>query len=161
MCSGVELERLREMPFFRDMPREVLIPLARVAVREKLPAGHMLLRQYDRARAVHFLVSGSVQILIQVGVDDLLVAVLDAPGDLIGWSAFRPPYRYTASVRCEGVTEVVTVPAEAFAEMLDLDPGLTYAVLQKVAATMAGRMQQARDMLGSALRQGPIGSRRR
>jgi len=45
--------------------------------------------------------------------------------------------------------------------MLDLDPGLTYAVLQKVAATMAGRMQQARDMLGSALRQGPIGSRRR
>jgi CRP-like cAMP-binding protein len=146
---GVELERLGEMPFFRDMPREVLIPLARAAVQEKLPAGHMLLRQYDRARAVHFLVSGSVQILIQVGDDDLLVAVLDAPGDLIGWSAFRSPYRYTASVRCEGVTEVVTLPAEAFNEMLDLDPGLAYAVLQKVAATMAGRMQQARDMLGN------------
>jgi len=155
----IESQRLQEMPFFRDMPREALIRLAQVAVQETLPAGHLLLRQYDRARVVHFLVAGSVQILIRVGTDDLLVAVLEAPGDVIGWSAFRPPYRYTASVRCENVTEIVTVPAAAFKELFERDPGLEYTVLRKVASAMAGRLQQARDLLGSPPRQGPVGGR--
>src|SRR5215208_3548590 len=53
----------------------------------------MVLRQADRARVVYFLLAGSVQILLRVGEEGLLLAVLPCPGELLGWSAFRPPFR--------------------------------------------------------------------
>ena len=76
------------------------VRLAEAATEEQRPAGGMVLHQSDRAWAVHFLVTGSVQILLRVG-DELLDAVLRRPGELLGWSAFRAPYRYT-----RGVSEV-------------------------------------------------------
>jgi hypothetical protein len=32
-----------------------------------------------------------VQILLRIGEEDLLVAVVRRPGELLGWSAFRAP----------------------------------------------------------------------
>jgi hypothetical protein len=78
----MELARLRRLSFFQGMPRWALVRLAGAATEEELPAGGMVLRQSDRARAVHFLLAGSVQILIQVGEEDLLVAVLRRAGEL-------------------------------------------------------------------------------
>ena len=97
----MELARLAQLPFFQGMPQWALVGLAEAAAEEEVPAGGIVVRQSDRARVVHFLLAGSVQILLRVGEEDLLVAVLRRPGELLGWSAFRAPYRYTASVRCE------------------------------------------------------------
>jgi hypothetical protein len=90
----MELVRLARLPFFQGMPQWALVRLAEAATEEEAPAGAMVLRQADRARAVHFLAAGSVQVLIRVGEEDLLVALLRRPGELLGWSAFRPPFRY-------------------------------------------------------------------
>jgi len=95
----VELLRLAGIPILRGLPQWALVRLAATATEADLPAGRLVVQQYDRARAVHVLTAGSVQVLIRVGADDLLVGVLRRPGELLGWSAFRPPYRYTATVR--------------------------------------------------------------
>jgi len=91
--------------------------------------------------------AGSVQILLRVGEEDLLVAVLRRPGELLGWSAFRAPYRYTASVRCEESSRLVRVPAAVFEELFARDPGLAYQILQRVATGMANRLEHARERL--------------
>jgi CRP-like cAMP-binding protein len=143
----MELARLARLSFFQGMPRWALVRLAEAAAEEQLPAGGMLLRQSDRARAVHFLLAGSVQILLRVGEEDLLVAVLRRPGELLGWSAFRAPYRYTASVRCEEPSRLVRVPAAVFQELFERDPALAYQTLQRVAASVANRLEHARQRL--------------
>ena len=77
--------------------------------------------------------------------------------ELVGWSAFRPPYRATASVRCEQPSRLVTVPVAAFEELFERDPGLGYLILGRVAAGVADRLEQARERMLTAPRQGPVG----
>jgi CRP-like cAMP-binding protein len=143
----VELAHLARLPFFQGMPQWALIRLAEAAAEEQLPVGGMVVRQADRARAVHFLMAGAVQILIRVGEEDLLVAVLRDSGELLGWSAFRAPYRYTASVRAEEPTRLLRVPATAFEELFARDPALAYQTLQRVAVSVANRLEHARERL--------------
>jgi CRP-like cAMP-binding protein len=140
----VELTRLARPPFFQGMPQWALVRLAEKAKEQELPAGELMLRQADRARAVHFLLAGSVQILLRVGEEDLLVAVLRRPGELLGWSAFRAPYRYTASVRCEEPSRLLSLPSAVFEELFEQDPAFAYQTLQRVAASVANRLEQAR-----------------
>jgi CRP-like cAMP-binding protein len=145
--DAMDLARLTRVPFFQGMPQWALVHLAEAATEEQRPAGGMVLRQSDRAWAVHFLVAGSVQILLRVGDDDLLVAVLRRPGELLGWSAFRAPYRYTASVLCEEPSELIRIPAAAFEELFERDPTFGYDVLQRVAVCVADRLEHARAWL--------------
>jgi CRP-like cAMP-binding protein len=155
----MELGRLGRLWFFQGIPSWALVHLAEAATEEELPAGRLVLRQSDRARAVHFLLEGSVQVLIRVGEEDLLVGVLRRPGELVGWSAFRPPYRYTASVRCEEPSRLARVPATAFEEIFERDPALAYQILQRVATRVANRLEQTRERL-SAPEQPPVGEGR-
>jgi CRP-like cAMP-binding protein len=143
----VDPRQLAALPFFHGMPQRTLDRIAQSATELPLPAGRTFVRQYDRATAAFFLLSGSVQILIRISSDDLLVGVLREKGQLIGWSTFRPPYRYTASVRCEGPTVVLHVPATVFEELFAEDPAFAYATLRRVAVSLANRYESARDLL--------------
>jgi CRP-like cAMP-binding protein len=141
---------LERLPFFAGLPRWALDLLAAAAREEQVAAGRTLLHQHDRVRTVQFLVDGALQILVRVGDDDLLVGVLVGHGELVGWSAFRPPYRSTASVRCERASRLVAVPAAAFDELFGRDPALGHLLLGRIAASVADRLEQARERLLAA-----------
>jgi CRP-like cAMP-binding protein len=143
----IEQALLAGMPFFDGVPERALVTLAEAATEERMAAGSVLLRQYDQVRSLHFLVSGSLQFLIRAGGEDLLVAVLREPGEPIGWSAFRAPYRSLSTVRCEGLCQLVRIPAAVFDELLRGDPALAFVVLQRVAVSLARRLEHARDLL--------------
>ena len=149
--------QLAALSFFHGMPARTLNRIAQSATELSVPAGHVLVGQNGRATAAFFLLSSSVQILIRVGSDDLLVGVLrEEGGQLIGWSTFRPPYRYTASVRCEGPAVVLRVPATVINELFEQDPAFAYATLSRVAVSAANRYEDARDLLHFPPRQGPV-----
>jgi CRP-like cAMP-binding protein len=141
---------LERLAFFAGLPRWALELLAGAAREEEVAAGRTVLHQHDRVRTVLFLVGGALQILVRVGDDDLLVGVLGGRGELVGWSAFRPPYRSTATVRCERPSRLVAVPAAAFEELFTRDPALGYLLLGRVAASVADRLEQTRELLLTA-----------
>ena len=161
----IGLAELSAIPFFGGLPSWVLEYLAERAEEQVVSAQQTILDQYHRVDRVHFLVSGSLQVLIRVGSGDLLVGVLDEPGALIGWSAFRPPYRSTASVRCVETCRLLVVAADVFEDLFRRDPALGYQMLRRVAVSVANRFEDARDLLLTPPRRGqatddvqPIGS---
>ena len=161
MQHAVGLAELGAIPFFGGLPPWALEYLAGRAEEQVVSAGQTILHQYNRVDRVRFLVSGSLQILIRVGSEDLLVSVLREPGALIGWSAFRPPYRSTASVRCTGPCRLLVVGADVFEDLFWRDAALAYQILRRVAASVANRFEDARDLLAAPStppRWGPIGA---
>jgi CRP-like cAMP-binding protein len=81
------------------------------------------------------------------GVDDLLVGTMREPGALLGWSVFRQPYRYTVTTRCEEDCQVMRLPREIIMKLVQTQPRLGYLLLKRVAATLANRLEQTRDIL--------------
>jgi CRP-like cAMP-binding protein len=142
-ADEVTAEKLAGLRFFEGMPGWALERLARSATKRRLEQGTMVVRQNDKAQAVYFLLSGAVQVLVYFeGVGDLLMGVQRLPGSLIaGWSAFRPPYRHTSSLRCEEATEFIRLPCETFEGIFEEDPYLGYQILKRVATAVDHRLE--------------------
>lgn len=153
----IPVAQLKQLPFLQALPPWALDRLAEGANEAYLNQNALIVRQHDEARALFVLLSGSVQFLIRFeGVDDFLVGVTDEPGSLIGWSAFREPFRYTASVRCEESCRLLEIPRSVFEALFEDDPRLGYAVLKQVARAVANRLEQARDRLVAGPVEGPF-----
>jgi CRP-like cAMP-binding protein len=144
-ATGVTAEDLAELRFFGDLPGWARGRLAASATKMRFEQGATVVRQNDEAREVYFLLSGVVQDLVYFeGVGDLLMGVQRAPGSLVaGWSAFKPPYRYTSSTRCEEASEMIRLPRDTFEEIFGEDPYLGYRILKKVAAAVDHRLEEA------------------
>jgi CRP-like cAMP-binding protein len=142
-ADEVTAEKLAGLRFFEGIPGWALERLARSTTKRRLKQGTMVVRQNDEAQAVYFLLSGAVQVLVYFeGVGDLLMGVQRLPGSLIaGWSAFRPPYRHTSSLRCEEATELIRLPRETFEGIFEEDPYLGYQILKKVANAVDHRLE--------------------
>jgi hypothetical protein len=155
--AWVTPEELAGLRFFEGVPGWVLERVAGSATKRWLEQGAMVVRQNDEARAVYFLLSGAVQILVYFeGVGDLLMGVQRDPGSLVGWSAFRAPYRYTSSVRCEEASELIRIPRETFEGIFEEDAYLGYQILKKVAATVDTRLEGAVAFLESPIVPGEL-----
>lgn len=133
---------LGRLAFFEGMPPWACEHLERAAREREFEPGALVVRQLDEARSVHFLVEGRLQVLVHYeGAGDLLMGTLTDPDTLVGWSAFRAPYRYTASVRCEQRARTLVVPREAFEAVFEEDPLLAYETLKRIVATIDARLE--------------------
>lgn len=156
-AAGLTIEELAGLRFFEGAPGWALERLTVSAAKRRLEQGALVVQQNDEARAMYFLLSGAVQILVYFeGMGDLLMGVHRDPGSLIAWSAFRAPYRHTSSMRCEEPTEVMRIPREAFEEIFEEDPYLGYLILKKVASAMDNRLEGAVTFLESSSNPGEL-----
>ncbi len=142
-AAEVTAEELAGLRFFEGMPGWALERLARSATKRRLEQGAVVVRQNDEARAAYFLLSGAAQVLVYFeGVGDLLMGVQRLPGSLIaGWSAFKPPYRHTSTIRCEEASELIRLPRETFEGIFEEDPYLGYQILKKVATAVDNHLE--------------------
>ena len=144
----VSTQRIHSIAFFGGLPAWALRSFAEAAVERSVDRGEIILSQHDEATAVCFLVEGSVQFLLRFeGMDDLLVGTTGRPGTLLGWSAFRTPHRYVATVRSEDPCLVLKVPREVFIRVFERDPRLGCLILKRVAVIIANRLEQAKELL--------------
>jgi CRP-like cAMP-binding protein len=143
--AEVTANELVGLRFFEGLPEWALERLAGSATKRRFEQGALVVRQNDEARAVYFLLSGAVQVLVYFeGAGDLLMGVQRDPGSLVaGWSAFRPPHRHTSSLRCEEASELIRLPRETFEEIFEKDPYLGYQILKKVATAVDNRLEGA------------------
>jgi len=142
------VEEVVQIPFFQGIPAEALREIAAQSTILTLEAGRTFISQHAAAEHVFFLISGSVHFYLHFhGVDDLLVGTMRQPGALLGWSVVRKPHRYTATVRCEAECRVLRLPRDVLISLVETQPRLGYLLLKRLAATLANRLEQTRDLL--------------
>jgi CRP-like cAMP-binding protein len=142
------VEPVVQIPFVQGIPAEALREIAARSTVLTFARGRTLISQHAAAEHLFFLISGSVQIYIHFhGVDDLLVGTMREPGALLGWSVVRKPHRYTATVRCEEDCRVLRLPREVLVGLVETQPPLGYLLLKRIAAALANRLEQTRDLL--------------
>jgi CRP-like cAMP-binding protein len=151
---------LARLPIFKDVPRDVLSRLVEHTRRQSFERNEVILHQHDDAHDIYFLLSGSVQFLISFqGADNMLVGTTRDFGAPIGWSVAREPHRYTATVRCEEPCEVIHLPRSSLEQIIEQYPEAGYDILCRLAAAVATRLEQARDLLVIPARQAVVGRR--
>ena len=145
----IDQDRLRALPFFAGLAEPVVLALAAQGNERDVGAGELLIEQNDEAREVFFLVEGSVQLLLRYeGVGDLSMGSFQEPGSIFGWSALRPPYRYTDSVRCEQPTRLLCLSRASLEAVMAEDPWAGFLLLQRVTGEVARQLEITRGLLG-------------
>lgn len=146
---------LAALPFFDHLQAPVLAALAADAAVVDVAAGELIIEQGEAASDVFFLLEGSVEALLRFeGVGDLFMGTREAVGTLLGWSAFRPPYRYSDSVRSHGPSRLLRVPAASFDTVFDEDLAVAHELLRRVNVEVAHHLETTRDLFDSPHAQG-------
>ena len=138
---------LSAMPFFAGLDAPVLAMLSESAEEVSVAAGELVIEQGEDARDVFFLIEGSVEALLRYeGVGDLFMGTREAVGTMLGWSAFRPPYRYSDSVRSHRPSRLLSVPRSSFETLFDGDPAVAHELLRRVNIEVVQQLEITRDL---------------
>ncbi|MDX1387378.1 MAG: cyclic nucleotide-binding domain-containing protein [bacterium] len=151
----VTRDLISNLTFFKDFPQEVLEKIAANGMEAELEQNEIVVQHHDEANWVLFLLSGTAQVYLNFpGQEPLFVGKISDPGSLIGWSAFRAPYRYTSTIRCEEPCRILKIPRNTFEEIQQEDLSLGFEILQRVAEVLALRLDQTKELL---IQTGPQG----
>lgn len=143
------------VPFFAGLDAPILTAFAENAGEVYVPAGELIIEQGDAASDVYFLLEGSVEALLRFeGVGDLFMGTHEAVGTLLGWSAFRPPYRYSDSVRSHRPSRLLQVSRSSFEALFARDPAVAHELLRRVNVQLVQQLELTRDLFESPQDQG-------
>jgi CRP-like cAMP-binding protein len=136
MAEHIEaLELLQQTPLFAGLSKadlEILEPSIRV---ETFPAGRVILREGRVGAAFFLLVSGSVEVVKEMGTPAQTVLTTMGAGDFFGEIAAMKHLLRTASVRALMETKCLVIQRLHLDSYLERFPN----VLAKVESTLAAR----------------------
>jgi hypothetical protein len=152
VTNGVVLSAI---PFFAGLDASVLAALSENAEEVCVAAGELIIEQGEAANDVYFLLEGSVEALLRFeGVGDLFMGTREALGTLLGWSAFRPPYRYSDSVRSHRPSRLLRVSRSSFDTLFARDLAVAHELLRRVNVEVAQQLEGTRELFESPHAQG-------
>ncbi|MEI8376412.1 MAG: cyclic nucleotide-binding domain-containing protein [Planctomycetota bacterium] len=143
-------EILRRYPYFAGIDEASLRLLAMVA-EEKLhiPAGTRLFDEGVPVKHLAIILRGEVNIQYLLGSGEMRTVDTLVGGDLLGFSAFITPYRYTGFGTTTQVTDLVLIDAKKLRDLCDSSPQLGYQLIREVAKLLAHRLEGARVQLAA------------
>ena len=135
-----------------------LQPIASSVVMKEFQAGEIIFNEGDEADALHLIRSGSVSVLKKYGSRELPMAYVSA-GNYVGEMGLLGGYKRSATVRATVKTQTISLDAENFNHLLEMNAGLK----ESLADVVKGRLQEnlsnqsseeAGDVLEFLLQQG-------
>jgi len=143
------LDLLRATPLFRDCSEQALEALDRIATDRTFDDGRVILSHGEEARDLMILASGAIQLelpLTILGESRSIPFEAKTRGDVIGWSALVPPYRFTLSARVSGEASVMLFPRAELTDWLEADPGQGFQVMKNLASIIGQRLHLTQEM---------------
>lgn len=119
--------------------------------RQEVHAGHLVIRQGDTDRTVHFLGQGSMQVFRTGGPPGLNKVAIVRPGSVVGEPALFADGVRMANVEAMTPCVLWSLRLARFEEMTARHPNLAIEVLRAAGAVLAARMR------ANMVRQVPVG----
>ena len=143
-------EVLRRYPYFAGIDEASLKLLAMIAdEKQHIPAGTHLFSEGEPVKHLGIIISGEVNIQYLLGSGEMRTVDTLVGGDLLGFSAFITPYRYTGFGTTTQATTLVLIDALKLRDLCDRDPQLGYQLTLHVAKLLAHRLEGARVQLAA------------
>lgn len=146
-------ELLNDSPFYHGLPADVLAHVAGCAQTARFEPGEVIFRAGQPANTFYLVRHGRVSIELRNPSRGTITLDTVHDGEIVGWSWLVPPYLWTFDARAAEATSAVAFDGACLRGKCDADPGLGYALMQRVAQVMYERLQSARvqmlDMYGA------------
>jgi CRP/FNR family cyclic AMP-dependent transcriptional regulator len=134
---------LAQQHFVEDFTAAQVDHLAKVARPVEYAAGQVIFREGDDCAELFLVVSGHVALDL-AGERQLLRVETLGPGDELGWSSMlMGSHRYFQARALEPV-QALAFDAAELRRMSEADPALGYAIMRRLVAVVAERLQATR-----------------
>lgn len=147
-------EYLPHHPFFAGLDDSVAALVAGCAVNVHFHPGQHLFREGEPADAFYVIRHGRVSLEVRSATGPSVVVDSAHDDDVVGFSWLVPPYRWRYDALATEETSAIAFDGACLRAKGEADPGIGYALLQRVVTEMATRLHSARtrllDLYGSA-----------
>jgi signal transduction histidine kinase len=136
-------EFLKKIPLFEDLPDDDLTRLCKMVTTVQLRAGEELFQEGSPGDRVYVLKEGSLEVVKQAGKREVLLAVNDKPGTVIGEMALIEQAPRMATIRARYDSTLIGIDQRQLEVLLDTSPSAGQAILH----TVLGRWRTTESML--------------
>ncbi len=146
-------EVLKEFALFEGLNNEVLKNIAGLCHEHSYREGESCFLQGRKATELYLCRSGRVDVTVQVrepwGME--VTVHTSTAGELFGWSAMLEPYVYTASAKCQEITDVICINRSDLIDFFRKSPEVGYLVMTNLGAVISSRLTESRLKLSKAM----------
>ncbi len=143
-------ELLRRYPFFGGLSDTELKSLAMISEEAEFAKDEFLIREGEDADTLYLILEGDVCVMVRTdGEDELSKVTPITAGQIVGWSAVVPPYKYTAYVRANSDVKAVAIDGPGMRAMFEMDHDFGYLMLSKIVEIIRSRLSDTRIQLAS------------
>jgi CRP-like cAMP-binding protein len=148
------LQELREHPFARGFTEEHLAHLSDCVLGEETFAeDEFIFRAGGPAQRLYLVTDGEVALEIHSPGRPPGIIQTVAGGEVLGWSWFFEPYRWSFDARAITPTRVIALSGQQIRECADVDRDLGFLMLRRMTQVLVDRLQATRlqllDVYGS------------
>lgn len=148
------VQQLREHPFARGFSEEQLARLGEcVRGEETFAEDEFIFRAGSLAQRLYLVTDGEVALEIHSPGRPPGIVQTVAGGEVLGWSWYFEPYRWSFDARAITPTRVITLSGRQIRECADGDRDLGFLLLRRMAQVLVDRLQATRlqllDVYGS------------
>jgi CRP/FNR family cyclic AMP-dependent transcriptional regulator len=139
-------EVLRRFPLFAGLEAEALKQIAMLSDEVSYQRGERLFHQDESAEALYMVLDGSVGLMVNLDEAGEHHAELSTHtvGEVIGWSALTPPYKYTLGALAKSDATLARLDGPKLRSMLEADPATGYRFMQNMLQAIGGRLLSLR-----------------
>ncbi len=147
MKSETLLWSLQKMEFTRGLAPRHIEKLAEMAFEATFSEGDVLYNEGDLGDILYLIEEGLVTVETYVPSRGRVTIFTVGPGQLLGWSAFFPHKRKTASSRALKATRAIAISTPQLREVCQANCDLGYAIVWRIAEVIADRLKATRLQL--------------
>jgi CRP-like cAMP-binding protein len=139
----ISTEILKGFSLFGGLNEAELAEIAKLCRERTYDGGSVIFTIGASATDVYLLKTGKVDIQIEFKIyEQEIRATVYAvgKGEIFGWSALVPPHRLTASARCQGKADVITINGKDLMELLEKGGRNGYVVMKNLSALISSRL---------------------
>ena len=142
----VNSSSLASFPLFKDVSPAVLDKISAISEESTFKIGQTIFREGERADKLHFLISGSIALRVNIMTkpESVTVSFVAKSYECFGWSGLVSPHYYTASAICEEDCKVMTISGDGLLQILSNNTDAGFMVMHRIANLVSDRLRNSR-----------------